>query len=280
VKIFISWAGSDSKAIAIKLHAFVKKVLPTIDVFISTEDIRGGDRWFDVIGTALEDSDFGITVVTKSSLSRPWLYFEAGALAKRLGKSRLMPVLCGVGVDDLRDGPLFLFNAVHLTKDGIRGALKVIRDETSYSMSDQDLDESFEVWWGHKGPDLVDLSFTKGGSASPVQPEPKLSEISAQIQQLSNTMNSMSRDVRIITDERARPKAENFIISDRPNLVYKSEGDDVRYRRYLDYLLLNKGDIILAEAKASPADESGKSSPDRKGARLERAPPAKKQKKE
>jgi hypothetical protein len=41
----------------------------------------------------LDEYEFGIVCLTAENLTAPWIMFESGALAKKLGKTRLGPVL-------------------------------------------------------------------------------------------------------------------------------------------------------------------------------------------
>src|SRR5947208_7189195 len=62
----------------------------------STMDIRNGyapgERWSGEVAQQLEAADVGIVCVTRDNQSAPWLNFEAGALAKKLESSRVIPL--------------------------------------------------------------------------------------------------------------------------------------------------------------------------------------------
>lgn len=82
MKVFLSWSGDLSRCVAALLRDWLQNVLQTLPVFMSDKDIESGARWNDVISSNLEESDFGIIVVTREGQDKPWLLFEAGALAK------------------------------------------------------------------------------------------------------------------------------------------------------------------------------------------------------
>jgi hypothetical protein len=70
-----------------------------------------GRRWASEIAVRLERSNFGIVCVTPDNLTAPWLFFEAGALAKKFDDSHLVPLLFGLGIGDIKQTPLGQFQA-------------------------------------------------------------------------------------------------------------------------------------------------------------------------
>lgn len=80
--VFISWSQPQARAVARALHAFVRDVVPLAVPFMSDEDIESGGRWFARIEEELSSARFGIAVLTQENVTRPWLMFEVGALAK------------------------------------------------------------------------------------------------------------------------------------------------------------------------------------------------------
>jgi Bacterial RNA polymerase, alpha chain C terminal domain len=76
--------------------------------------------------------------------------FEAGALAKSLKKSRVVPMLFGADRTDLQ-GPLLQFQATSFKKDDVKKLLKTINTALGSGALDSNvLDSVFEKWW----PDL------------------------------------------------------------------------------------------------------------------------------
>src|SRR5262249_30649605 len=105
--VFISWSGARSKALAQSLRAWLPQVLPGLSPWLSSELLKG-QRWFDVIGGRLPQSDIGLFCLTPESLRSTWMMFEAGALSKSLEHGQICPILLGLSADDL-DGPLSQF---------------------------------------------------------------------------------------------------------------------------------------------------------------------------
>ncbi|MFD5599907.1 toll/interleukin-1 receptor domain-containing protein [Leucobacter sp. NPDC058333] len=113
--IFISWSGEASHAIAKALHTWLPTVLAgTVNCFVSSQDIRRGDRGLDVIASELDSRDYGIVILTRENLKSEWIHFEAGALGKSLGDGKVAPLLVDVTRADVV-GPLNQFQSTLLT---------------------------------------------------------------------------------------------------------------------------------------------------------------------
>jgi hypothetical protein len=54
MKVFISWSGPRSQAIAQTLHTWLKDVIQTLDPWISVEDIDKGQQWGRSLAEELE----------------------------------------------------------------------------------------------------------------------------------------------------------------------------------------------------------------------------------
>ncbi len=97
MSVFISWSEKESLSHegALLLQKWLPEVLHNLDSFVSSEDIASGALWLQKLFEQLEKSESGILCLTKESLDRNWILFEAGALAKRAGSetSRVCPLL-------------------------------------------------------------------------------------------------------------------------------------------------------------------------------------------
>jgi hypothetical protein len=108
VRVFISWSGDRSKRMAQALRSWLPDVIQVVEPWVSEDDIDKGKRWSDAISSALEDVSQGVICVTRGNFERPWLNFEAGALAKSPQVSNVRPLLLDVAKSDL-SGPLAEF---------------------------------------------------------------------------------------------------------------------------------------------------------------------------
>jgi hypothetical protein len=128
MKVFLSWSGSKSKAVAVHLRRWIPDVITMAEPWCATSDIDAGRRWSTEIAKALEGCHFGIVCLTASNLASPWILFEAGALAKRVSESRVVPYLIDIGPADLGLSPLSQFQAKRATEEDTLSLMQSIRD--------------------------------------------------------------------------------------------------------------------------------------------------------
>src|SRR5262249_18500658 len=91
MKVFLSWSGERSRAVAELLSAFLPRVLQAVDPFMSAHDIEPGASWVAALDAHLDAHTFGVLCLTPENLAAPWILFEAGALGKTGGESRVVP---------------------------------------------------------------------------------------------------------------------------------------------------------------------------------------------
>jgi hypothetical protein len=147
MKVFISWSGSRSKQIAKILHDWLPIVLQNIEAFMSTEEIEKGVRWFSNIATELENCNFGLVCLTPENLTAPWIHFEAGALAKAIDHSRVVPLLFQLKPSEIQ-GPLAQFNAANFEREDVMRLLKSISNAAGEEgLDERRLDKTFAAFW-------------------------------------------------------------------------------------------------------------------------------------
>jgi hypothetical protein len=147
MKVFISWSGNTSKQLAESLKQWLPAVIQAAKPYYSPDDITKGARWSTEISKELEESMVGIICLTSDNLDAPWIMFEAGALSKRIDKSKVCPILFGVEPTDIQ-GPLVQFQGARFDKDEIKKVVRMMNVE----LADRGLlpavfDEVFEMWW-------------------------------------------------------------------------------------------------------------------------------------
>ena len=146
MKVFISWSEEPSRTIAVALSEWLQNVTQHVEPWVSETEIQGGARWNDKVAKALNDTDFGIVCVTPANREKPWLMFEAGALAKHLDSAHVVPLLIDLGPTQIT-GPLATFQSIQLDKEGMRklvGNLMSFRDRPP---SKQSTNQLFERLW-------------------------------------------------------------------------------------------------------------------------------------
>lgn len=151
VEIFISWSGVQSRGLARALHDWIPLIVPGTHVFISEEDIGPGTRWSRALAEKLDSTDFGVFVVTPSNLKSRWLNFEAGAIAKRLERARVIPLLFGVPHASLTGSPLAEFQALEWSQADTLKLMRAINDATGTSVDPTNLSTLVARLW----PDLA-----------------------------------------------------------------------------------------------------------------------------
>jgi hypothetical protein len=90
MQLFISWSEELSMQIALVLRDWIPLVIQQVEPWMSVEEIKSGTRKGIEIARSLDETDFGIICVTHSNQHKPWLMFEAGAIAKRLDLARVV----------------------------------------------------------------------------------------------------------------------------------------------------------------------------------------------
>jgi hypothetical protein len=146
--VFISWSGELSRDVAATIRDEFPNVLQGLEVFMSQVDIESGAPWFETIETNLADSSYGIIIVTRENQGRPWLLFEAGALAKKTNKSQVTPLLVDLTNIDLI-GSLSQFQATRIKRDEFRKLLAELNNsrEQGQRLPEGNFDRTFEKWW-------------------------------------------------------------------------------------------------------------------------------------
>jgi len=127
MKLFISWSGEISHKIAVVLRDWIAAVIPSIAPWVSSEDIPKGTRWGPEVAKELADSFSGIICVIPDNIREPWLLFEAGALSRSVGESRVFPILFGVQPSQL-PGPLAQFQATIFEKEDIGRLMRSLNE--------------------------------------------------------------------------------------------------------------------------------------------------------
>lgn len=147
MKLFISWSGEESKAIAQILREELPVVINAIDPFVSSEDIEKGVPWFQNISKKLEESSFGIVCLSLSNLQSKWLYFEAGALASKVTQAHVAPLLIDINDADVK-APFSQFQLTKLEQNDFYKLLVTInRALKDNQLPEETLKRSFAIWW-------------------------------------------------------------------------------------------------------------------------------------
>ena len=147
MKVFLSWSGELSHAIAEAFLEWLPAVLQTVDPFLSSDSIDKGSRWGTELVDALESSGFGILFLTRENVQSPWVAFEAGALSRGFSSGRVCPVLVDLEAQELT-GPLADFQVSSILKDDMHKLVSAInRAANEFSIDNSRLSRLFEAIW-------------------------------------------------------------------------------------------------------------------------------------
>ena len=144
MKVFLSWSGDRSKALANALKVWLPLVLHYVEPWVSESDIDAGARWGEAVAKQLDGCNFGILCITKENVNAPWILFEAGALAKMLDGSRLIPLLLDVDFSDIT-GPLAQFQGKKLDSNGMLEVVSSINTMSPTKVPEDRYSQLFNV---------------------------------------------------------------------------------------------------------------------------------------
>lgn len=153
MKIFISWSGDRARRVAKELRDWLPNVIPLAKPWMSDEDLDPGSRWNERLGQVLRDMDFGIICLTPESSTKPWVLFEAGALAKSRDEAIVCPYVIDMDVEELH-GPLSQFHSVKADEQGTFRLVQCINKATQEDsqVPGEWLERQFKTYW----PQLLD----------------------------------------------------------------------------------------------------------------------------
>jgi len=148
MKVFISWSGKESHVVASVLRDKLPIIINAIKPFVSSEDISKGSPWFQNIASELEDSAFGIVCLTRKNIQNQWILFEAGALAGKLTKKRVAPLLLDLKAGEV-EPPLGQLQSTALEREDFLKLVLTLNAELpkERALAEGTLKDSFEMWW-------------------------------------------------------------------------------------------------------------------------------------
>lgn len=147
MKVFISWSGDRSQAMAQGIYTWLPKVIESVEPWLSTSDIEIGSCWEDDMAVQLEKTDFGIICFTAENLDSNWIHYEAGALSKALQKAHVCPYILDIEPEDIKS-PLKRFQATKADKEGTRRLINTInRAQGAASLPEPRISDLFEAFW-------------------------------------------------------------------------------------------------------------------------------------
>jgi TIR domain-containing protein len=190
MKVFVSWSGTRSGALAQALRDWLKLVLHYVEPWLSDADLAAGERWGQALAKELETSNFGVICVTRDNLTSPWILFEAGSLAKSLDGSRVIPLLLDVEFSEIT-GPLAQFQAKKVDRDGVFEVVQSINQQAKQPVADAQLRQLFDALWPNLEKQIAEIP----KSTSPTKPTRSQHEILEELVSSVRAFDSRLRDL-------------------------------------------------------------------------------------
>ena len=193
MKIFVSWSGKRSKAVAELMSDWLKCVIQASQPWVSTRDIDRGAIWFSEISDKLKDVSVGVVCLTQENKNKPWILFETGALAKGLTTNRVCTFLIDLNPEDLQD-PLGQFNHTTPDKGSVWELARTINDcLDDKSLDERILEQVFETYWPQFEEKFKEalISNPPGEEIPPRSEQDILSEILSNTRVLSRRINDL-----------------------------------------------------------------------------------------
>ncbi|EJK2108241.1 toll/interleukin-1 receptor domain-containing protein [Vibrio cholerae] len=191
MNIFISWSGNRSKAVAELLDEWLQCVIQAVDPWMSSKDIDRGALWFSEINDQLQNTTIGIICLTQENLNKPWILFEAGALAKGLTESRVCTFLIDVQPTDIGT-PLSQFNHTFPDKEGLWELVRTLNSSLKEkSLKEKILEQVFDTYWPQ-----FEVQFASILQKHPVGEQVQKREENDILLEILSSTRSMERRVR------------------------------------------------------------------------------------
>lgn len=148
MKIFITWSGLRSRAVAEALNDYLPLIVNAFSPWLSSGNIDKGANWALELSAALATARAGIICLTPSNLSEPWILFEAGAIAKTVTEKPLAcTLLIGLKSSDLT-GPLALFQDTKLTEGDLLQLVKTLNNALGKdALKETQVEKAFCSFW-------------------------------------------------------------------------------------------------------------------------------------
>jgi hypothetical protein len=158
MKLFISWSGPISKEIAKAFREWIRMINQSIVPHMSEEDVAKGSRWSAALAHELEQTRYGVLILTPENTRSEWLHFEAGAIARSVTESSLSPVLFGLKPSDVHL-PLSQFQLTEFREDDVRRLVKSINEAArDDAIADDLLERMFKALWPEFSKNVSDLA--------------------------------------------------------------------------------------------------------------------------
>jgi len=144
MQVFVSWSGQRSGRLAEALKRWLDGVIDGLELFISTELVKGS-LWFGQVEEALDVAGGGLICVTPENVGSPWVHYELGALARGLGgeAAKIYTFLLDVRPEDIK-GPMSEYQHTLPNHEDVKRLVASIAGDAA---ADQEWERRFEDAW-------------------------------------------------------------------------------------------------------------------------------------
>ncbi|MEW5982208.1 MAG: hypothetical protein AB1806_07535 [Acidobacteriota bacterium] len=126
-------------------------------------------------------------------MASPWVLFEAGALAKSMQDSRVIPILLDLEIRDIT-GPLAQFQAKKVDRSGLVEVVQSLNQLSQHPVPEDRVKQLFDALW----PDLekkMTAIPTAAGPAKATRPQPEiLEELVASVRSLDSRFREVAEE--------------------------------------------------------------------------------------
>ena len=204
MRVFLSWSGDASHALAEALHGWLPTALPFVDPWMSSKDLAKGTRQDEELAKKLDRTGHSIACVTPGVQGSPWVNFEAGAISKLVGESHVYPLLLGVSVEDLRDLPLGRFQCTDAKKqEDVLRLLRSINAQHASPIPNEKLRRDMSNLWPALRDKIKGIERSQAGTRDPEE-VPWTSTADYEIDQALSIVISMSHHAGVIQQQKMK----------------------------------------------------------------------------
>ncbi|WP_434528234.1 toll-Interleukin receptor [Vibrio sp. K4] len=187
------------------LDTWLQCVIQAVDPWMSSKDIDRGSLWFSEINDQLQNTTIGIICLTQENKNKPWILFEAGALAKGLSNSRVCTFLIDLEPTDVGT-PLSQFNHTFPTQEGLWELVRTLNNSLKdKALKEKTLELVFETYWPKFERDFNQI----------LKETPQAEQVEKRgeddiLLEILNSTRAMDRRIRRIESERLDVSKQNF----------------------------------------------------------------------
>lgn len=223
MKIFLSWSGLQSRAVAQALHELLPLMMQAVEVFFSP-DIEKGARWSGEIDSALEGTSFGLVCLTPDNLNSNWIHFETGALSKT-PDARIWTFLLDLQPAEVPQ-PLGKFQHTEaLKEEDVRKLVRTINSRLPDPLDDARLTRLFDLVWPQLQQRLQEARASAPKAEAVVPAGGDVRDPQSMFSEILEILRVQDRRLRLIETRVDRVWRQNGDSSFRRRLINAAQGD-------------------------------------------------------